>query len=78
MVGWARGKGVMTQKRKTAAARPEMVPPARKGRPKIVLSPVPQWSEQDVDEKLEQIRVRGVKLSADIKALMAQVSPPSA
>ena len=68
----------MTAKRKVVAEGIEMRPAARKNRSEIVLSPVPEWSEQDIDEKLEQIRVRGEQLSADIKALMARVSSPSA
>ena len=64
----------MTAKRKVSTTPPEKTVPTHKTRATIVLPPSPEWTEAEIDQRWEQIRVRGEQISADIKALRARIA----
>ena len=69
----------MAAKRKTSTVSNETTRPVRKDSAKIKLLPTrpPAMSEDEIDQRWEQIRVRGEQISADIKALRERVSSSS-
>ena len=67
----------MATKRKAEIAVSEPGPEVRKDKPRVVQTPEYPRSRHEVDQKWEEIRVRGEQISADIKALLARVSSNS-
>ena len=64
----------MAGKRKGLTVVAEMAPPVRHSKPRIAAGREPTMSPEEVDQRWEQIRIRGEQIRADIDALLARVS----
>lgn len=65
----------MTAKRKVSTIPHDKMPSARKSNPPIaVAAPMPEWTEEEIDRRWDQIRIRGEQISAQIQALRGRIA----